>query len=112
MALEDVGSIEALFGGGARAGTETADHCAFVVGEGVAVFVVFARESLGVVFAGHYGAFFGSLGLVGEHVCFEIFEDATAVGEWAAAFFFGVIIGIDAAQGGASLGATGLCGGD
>lgn len=51
MALEDVSAVEALFRGGAGAWAETADHCSFVVGEGVAVLVILARESLDVVLA-------------------------------------------------------------
>lgn len=69
VALEDVGAVKRLFGGRAGAGAETADHGALVMGQGVAVLVVLAREALDVVLAGLDGALFGALGLVGEHVC-------------------------------------------
>lgn len=112
VALEDVGAVETLLGGGAGPRAEAADHCALVVGKSVAVLVIFARKALGVVFAGHNGAFFGALGLVGEHVGFEILEDATAVGEGAAALFLDLVVGFDTAEGGALLGAAGLNGGN
>lgn len=51
MTLEDVGAVEALFRGGAGTWAESAYHCPFVVGQGVAVLVVLAGESLDVVLA-------------------------------------------------------------
>lgn len=58
----------------------------FVMGQGVSVLVVFARKSFVVIFAGDDGAFLRSLGLVGQHMRFEILEDLATVGMWASTF--------------------------
>ena len=108
MALEDVGAVEALFRGGAGARAETAYHCALVVGQGVAVLVVLAGKALDVVLAVQDRALLWSLGLVSQHVGFQVFEDSATVGVWAAAFFFGVFVWLDAAQRRAVLRASGM----
>ena len=79
MAFEDVCSVERLLGWSARAGTETTDHCAFVVGEGVTVLVILASEALDVIITCCYWAFLWSFRLVGEHVCFQVLEGLAAV---------------------------------
>jgi len=83
VTLKNVGAVERLLGRRAGARAEAADHRTLVVRQGVAVLVVLAREALGVVVAGRDGALLGPLGLVGEHVCFEVLEGLAAVGEGA-----------------------------
>jgi hypothetical protein len=56
------------------------------MGQGVSVLVVFARKPFVMVFAGDNGAFLRSLGLVGQHMGFEILEDLAAVGMRASTF--------------------------
>lgn len=67
MPFEDVRAVEALLSPttATTAGTEAADHGALVVRQGVAVLVVLAGETFGVVVAGRDGAFLGPFGLVG-----------------------------------------------
>lgn len=61
MTLKNIGPIEGLFGRGPRSGTETANHGPFVMGQGVPILVVLARETFDVVFARKNRAFLGSL---------------------------------------------------
>jgi hypothetical protein len=78
------------------------------MGQGVAILVVFASEALGVVLASRDWALLRPFRLVSEHVCLEIFEDAATVRVWATALLVDLIIGFNAAQCGAALGAAGL----
>lgn len=66
MAFEDIGAVEGFFHGGAGAGTEAANHGAFIVGEGVALAVVFAGEAFLGVFAGRDWTLLGTSELVGK----------------------------------------------
>lgn len=83
MSLEDIGAVKALLGGSARAGAETADHGTFVVRESVPVLVVLPCEALDVVLAGLNWALLRSLRLMSEHVCLQVLERPTAVGNRA-----------------------------
>ena len=83
MSFEDVSSVEAFLGGGSRSRTESADHISFVMGKGVAVFIVFARKPLLVEDAGRDWAFLRPFGLVSKQMCLEIFEGSSAVRVWA-----------------------------
>lgn len=78
MSLEDICPIEALFRCRARAGTKVANHGALVVRQSVPVFVILAREAFRVVLAGYDGALLWSLGLMRQHVGFQILEESTA----------------------------------
>ena len=91
MSLENISTIEALLGGGPGAWAEVADHGAFVVCQSVTVLVVLAREAFLMVLASHNRALFRSFGLMRQHMGFEIFEEATAVGIRASAPFSTVI---------------------
>jgi hypothetical protein len=66
------------------------------MGKGVSVLVIFACKALGVIFAGLDRAFLGSFGLVGQHVRFQVLEDATTFWNGALAFFSGFIIKLKA----------------
>lgn len=92
MAFEDIGPVEALLGGGARAWTEAADHGALVMGQSMSVFVVFSCETLLIVFACQDGAFFWSFRLVGKHVCLQIFENLATVRVRASTLFSALLI--------------------
>ena len=112
MALEDVGAVEALLCGGARAWAEAADHCSLVVSQCMAVLIVFARESLGVVLASRNGTLLWPFRLMSKHVCLEILEDAATVWVWAATLLVDLVVGFDGAQGGTALGASRVNGRD
>lgn len=112
MSLEDVRAVEALLGRRAGARAEAAHHGPLVVGQGVAVLVVFASEALGVVLTGDDRTFLRPFGLVGEHVGLQVLEDAATVRVRASPFLFDLVICLDAAQGGALLRATGPSRGD
>lgn len=60
VTLEDICSIEALFGGRARAGAKSADHSTLVMRQSMTVLVVLSCKSLLVVLARHDGAFLRS----------------------------------------------------
>jgi hypothetical protein len=77
----------------------------------MAVLIVFARESLGVVLASRNGTLLWPFRLVSKHVCLQVLEDATTVWVWAATFLVNLVVGF-AAQGGTALGAAGVNGGD
>ena len=83
MSLEDISAVEALLRRSTRAGAETADHCAFVVGQGMPVLVIFARKSLDVVLASLDRTLLRTLGLMGEHVSLQVLEGTTAIWDWA-----------------------------
>ena len=95
MALEHIRSIERLLRGGPRTWTEAAYHGPFVMGQGMPVFVVFARESLDVVLARNDWAFLGTLRLMSEHVSLEVLEDPSAVGVRASSLLLAFLIAID-----------------
>jgi len=78
MTLEDVGTVEGFFGGGAGARTETTDHSPLVMCEGMALTIVLAGESLSVILAADDGALLWSLVLMGEHMSLEVAEFLSA----------------------------------
>lgn len=80
VALEDVGTVKGLLRSRAGAWAEAADHCAFVVCEGVTVLVILASKTLCVVLAGLNGALLRTLSLVSEHVSLQVLEGLAAVG--------------------------------
>jgi len=86
VSLEDVGSVEALFGGRAGARAKSAHHSALVMGQCVSVFVVFAGKPFLIVFTGQDWAFLRSLGLMCKHVSFQVFEDFAAIRMRASTF--------------------------
>lgn len=83
MSLEDIGTVEALLCSRSTARAEAADHSALVVSESVPVLVVLPGEALDVVFAGRDRALLWPFVLVGKHVCLQVLEHASALGEWA-----------------------------
>lgn len=60
--------------------------------QGVAVLVVLARKTLGVVFARCDWALFRTLGLMRQHVRLEILEHLAALRVWASLFLLGVAV--------------------
>lgn len=92
MSLEHVRAIEALFGGGTGSRAESADHVAFIMGESVTILVIFSSESFLMVDARGDRTLFWSLGLVGEHVRFEIFERSATVRMWASCSLPAILI--------------------
>ena len=92
MSLENISTVEALLGSRARTWAEATHHGSFVVGQGVPILVVFARETFPVVFARHNWAFFRPFALMGEHVGFEVFEEAAAVRTCTPPFLAGIFI--------------------
>lgn len=91
VSLEYICSVERLFGRRPRARAEAANHGALVVGQCVAVLVVFAGKTLDVVFAGLDGTLLGSLILVSEHVRLEVLEYLAAIGIGAPLLLLGFI---------------------
>ena len=98
MALEDVGTVEALFRCGSWAWTETANHSTLVVGKSVSVFVIFPCKSLDVVFAGCDRALLWSLILVSEHVCLQILENTSAFWDRAKTLLSTLVVKVIAAS--------------
>lgn len=94
VALEDVGTIEGLLRSRAGAWAEAADHCAFVMCEGVTVLVILASKALCVVLAGLNGALLRPLSLVSEHVGLEVLEGLAAVGIGASLLLLGLVAAI------------------
>jgi hypothetical protein len=90
VALEDIGTVERLLVGGPRAGTEATHHCSFVVGQGVPVLIVLPREPFDVVVTCLDWALLGTLILMRQHVCFQVFEDLSTVGIGAASLLSGL----------------------
>ena len=79
MSLEHIGAVEALLGRRSAAGAEATHHRTLIVSKGVPILVVFPGEALYVVLARDDGALLGAFVLVGQHMRFEVFEDAAAV---------------------------------
>lgn len=80
MTLEQVDPIEALLRRGTLTGTEAADDSRLVVsGNEVTVAIILAGKATLVEVAIRYGALLGTLGLVSEHVCFEVFVCLAAI---------------------------------
>lgn len=92
MSLEDVGSVEALFGWRPRSWAEAADHGAFVVGQGVSVLIVLSSEAFLVIFTGQDGAFFGPFRLMGQHMSLEVLEDFATVGVGTSSLLAALIV--------------------
>ena len=86
MSLEHIRSVEALLSRAAGAWAETAHHGSLVMCQCVAVLVVLARETFGVVFARRDRTLLGALILVCEHVRLEVLEVPATCGVWAEAF--------------------------
>ena len=78
VSLEDIRSVEALFGGRSRARAESTHHITLVVGEGVSILIVFAGEPFLMVRTGRNWALFRPLRLMGQHMCFQVFEQSAA----------------------------------
>jgi hypothetical protein len=87
VSLENIGPVEALLGGRARAWAEAAHHGTLVMGQGVSIFVILACKTFLVVLASQDGTFLGSLGLMGQHVGLEILENLSALRVRAATLF-------------------------
>jgi len=85
MPLENICSVEALLSRAAGAWAETTHHSSLVVCQCVAVLVVLARETFGVVFARRDRTLLRALILVCEHVCLEVLEVPSTCGVWAEA---------------------------
>jgi hypothetical protein len=100
MPLEDIGAVERLLSRGTGSRTETAHHCSLVVGQGVSVLVVLAREALDVVIARLNWALFGAFRLVRQHVRLQVLEGLTTVGVWASLLLLGLIAAIRVLLGG------------
>lgn len=83
VALENVRAVERLLVRGTWPWAEWADHGALVMGQGVAVLVVFPGETFGVVLAGFDGTLLRSLLHVCQHVSGEVFEHPSALRVWA-----------------------------
>ena len=79
------------------------------MGEGVAVLVIFASETFGVIFASDDGALLGAFGLVREHMSLQIFEDASTVWVGTPPFLFVLVIIPSTAGGGAMARDPGMC---
>ena len=60
--------------------------------QGMAIFIIFASESLNMVRTGSDRTFLWSFRLMSEHVGFQIFKRSTTVRMWAAALFPSIII--------------------
>ena len=94
VTLEDIGTVKRLLGSRSRAWAEAADHCALVVCEGVAVLVILASETFGVVLAGCNRTLLGALILVSEHVSLEILEGLATIGPSASLLLLGLITAV------------------
>jgi hypothetical protein len=77
VSLEDVGAVKRLLSCRTGARTEPAHHGTLVMGESVPILIVFSCEPFEMVFAGCDWALLRPFILVGEHVGFEILEDAS-----------------------------------
>lgn len=85
MSFENIRAVKRLLSSGARAWAEAAHHGSFVVGQGVAVLVVFSCETFDMVIASLNRAFFGSFILMSQHVSLQILKYPSAVRVCAAA---------------------------
>lgn len=85
MPLEDVCTVETLFGRAARAWAETAHHSALVVSQGVAVLVILPGKALGMILACGNWALLRALILVSEHMCLQVLEVPATSRVWAKA---------------------------
>lgn len=92
MSFEDIGSVEALLCGRAGARAKTADHGALVMGQSMSILVVLSGKALLVVFTCQDGTFLWSLGLVSQHVCFQVFEDFAAISMGASTLLSALVI--------------------
>ena len=88
MSLKNVGAVERFFCRRARPRAESANHGTLVMGEGVSILVVLASEAFDVVVASLNRALLWSLILVSQHVCFQVFEDLSALGISASSLLF------------------------
>ena len=95
MTFEDVGSIKALLGCRARAWTETAHHRTLVMGQGVSILVILARESLLIVLTSENGTFFGSFRLMSKHMSFQVLEDPPTIWVRASASVSTFVVGLE-----------------
>lgn len=96
MTLENICAVEAFFGRRARPRAEPTYHGTFVMGQSMAIFVVFSRKSFMVILARYNRTLLGSFRLVSEHVGFQVLEQPTAVGIGATASFLAIFLETEA----------------
>lgn len=92
MPLENVRTIEAFLRRRSGPRAKPAHHRAFVVGQCVAILVVFSCKALLMIFACHDRALLWSFGLMRQHVRFQILKKPTTVGIGASTPFLAVFI--------------------
>ena len=92
MSLEHIGSVETLLSRRPRSRAKAADHGTFVMCQCMSILVILACEALQVVLASEDWAFFRSLGLMSQHMSFEILEYLPAFGVRAPALLGTILV--------------------
>jgi len=84
VTLEDIGAVEGLLTGSARARAETANDGSLVVSsDEMSIAVILSGKATLVELAGRNGTLLRTLVLVREHVCLQVLVKLATVWVWA-----------------------------
>jgi len=93
VTLEDIGAVEGLLTGSARARAETTNDGSLVVGsDEMSVAVILSGKATLVELASRDGTLLRTLVLVREHVCLQILVQLATVWVWASVSGFAIFL--------------------